>query len=90
MVSDNPSSSSKMDFLKPPAPMNFKASNVADAWDKWSARFRNYHTAAELKKKSAEVQAAIMLEVAGPDALIIRKTFTFTEDESKTGTPEEV
>ena len=30
-----------MEVLKPPGPMNFKASNAADAWDKWAARFSN-------------------------------------------------
>ena len=31
-----------MEMLKPPAPMDFKSVNAADAWDKWDRRFRNY------------------------------------------------
>ena len=59
----------------------FQCINVAEAWDKWSARFKNYHTAAELEKKKAAVQVAILLELAGPDALPIHKTFTFSDHE---------
>ena len=40
-----------MEVLKPPGPVNFKASNAADAWDKWAARFSNYFKASEPKKK---------------------------------------
>ena len=72
-----------MEVLKPPSPMNFKAKNTADAWDRWEARFRNYHKAAELKKKDRDVQVAIMLEVAGPDALAIHKTFKYADDEDQ-------
>ena len=71
-----------MEVLKPPEPMNFKASNTADAWDKWAARFSNYFKAAELKKKDADVQVAILLELAGPDSLTIHKMFTFAEGDN--------
>ena len=78
-----------MDVLKPPGRMDFKASNVADAWDKWSARFRNHHTAAELKKKDADVEVAILLELAGPDALAIHRTFHFDPDADPPENPED-
>ena len=70
-----------MEVLKPPAPMNFKAQNCADAWDKWETRWCNYFKAAELGKKDRDVQVAILLEVAGPDALTIHKTFKFDPPE---------
>ena len=44
--------------------MNLTAANVADAWDKWAARFKNYFKAAELMKKEADVQDVILLELA--------------------------
>ena len=40
-----------MEVLKSPGPMNFKASNAANAWDKWVAQFSNYFKASELKNK---------------------------------------
>ena len=46
----------------------FTASNAVDAWDKWAARFPKYFKAAELKKKDADVQVAILLELAGSDS----------------------
>ena len=70
-----------MHFLKPPSPMNCNASNVAKARDKWSARYNNYHTALEVEEKKLAVQVAILLELASPDALAIRKTFTFSDGE---------
>ena len=71
----------KMEVLKPPPPMNFNANNAADAWDKWETRFSSYHKAAKLNKKDKDVQVAILLKLAGPDALAICKTFKFKERE---------
>ena len=75
-----------MDFLqimKPPAAMDFSATNVADTWTKWRSRFENYFIAAELKNKPKAVQVAILLQLAGPDALDIFNTFQFGDGESK-------
>ena len=81
MVSDK-KPNAHMEVLKPPGPMNFKASDAADTWDKWAARFSNYFKAAELKKKDADVQVTILLELAGPAFLAIQKTFTFAEGDN--------
>ena len=62
--------------------MNFKASNAANARDKWAARFSNYFKVSELKIKDADVQVAILLELAGPDSLAIHKAFTFAEGDN--------
>lgn len=71
-----------MEVLKPPGPMNFKANNAADTWDKWLAQFMNYFKAAELKKNDKDVQVAILLQLAGPASLAIQKTFKYSEVES--------
>ena len=68
-----------MEMLKSPGTMDFKSVNAADAWDKWDRRFRNYFKVAEMKKNDRDVQAAILLKLAGPDSLAISRTFTYKE-----------
>jgi hypothetical protein len=80
-----------MDKLPQPKGLNFKSTNLADAWDKWISRFKNYATAVELKKKSKDVQVAIFLEVLGDGALDIFNTFNFkpASGEGETAIPAE-
>jgi hypothetical protein len=40
-----------------------------------------YHTAAEFSKKPKEAQTAILLTIAGPEAIDIFRTFTYGEGE---------
>ncbi len=72
-----------MDKLPQPKGLNFKSTNLADAWDKWISRFKNYATAVELKKKSKDVQVAIFLEVLGDGALDIFNTFNSHQGKGK-------
>ena len=66
-----------MDVLNPPPQMNFNSANAADEWDCWEVYFCNYLKVVEMNKKEKDVQVAILLEVAGPDALTIHKTFQY-------------
>ena len=62
----------------------FDGSDVAQRWSKWRKSFETYHIAAELSKKSPEVQVAILLHSAGSEAQEIFGQFVFTnEDDSK-------
>ena len=64
-----------METLKAPTHMNFGSSNVANSWRKWEQQFRIYFQAAEVEKKSRQTQIAILLNVAGPEALETFNTF---------------
>ncbi|CAN7949222.1 unnamed protein product [Ixodes hexagonus] len=70
-----------MDVLKPPEGLNLTG-NVAENWQ----RFRHvelYLRATETTKRTDEQRAAILLHVAGPDAIEVYNTFTFAPDEKQ-------
>ena len=68
-------------MLKAPNAMSFRSPNLAEAWRRWEQQFTMYHRAAELAKKPEATQTAILLNIAGPEALDIYHTFTFAEGE---------
>ena len=47
--------------------------NTAEQWRRWEQQFRFYFAAAELSKKTAKTQVAILLHCAGPEAQDIIK-----------------
>ena len=55
--------------------------NIAENWQMWRSRFENYLKAAEVTKKSEEVQCAQLLHYIGKEGFKIYKTFGFTEEE---------
>ena len=72
-----------MEKLRAPAAMQFDVSNVAEAWRKREMQFETYFDATEVGKKAKKTQAAILLTIAGAEALDIFQTFAFGEGESK-------
>ena len=57
-----------MEFVKPPDTFNFDEPNTPQRWARWEKQFGTYFVAAELDKKSKQVQVARLLNAAGPDA----------------------
>lgn len=69
----------KMEHFKPPSAMTLTG-NVSENWRKWEQRFVLYMTAAELSKKSATVQVAVLLHSLGEEALEIYNTFDIAKE----------
>lgn len=72
-------------IFKPPPAVSFTTSNTADVWRKWEQQFRFFHEAAELSKKSAKTQVAILLHCAGQEAQDIHKSFEFAGTDQDSG-----
>ena len=67
-----------------PEKFSFDGPDVAPRWTRWEKEFRTYFIACEIKKKPKEVQVAILLNCAGPEAQEVHEQFTFeTDDERK-------
>ena len=66
-----------MEFFKPPGPIAFDSSNLDEAWRSWEQQFRTFFTACELTNKPKEVQVAILLHTAGPEAQEVFNQFVF-------------
>ena len=66
-----------MEFSKPPGPIAFDSSNLDEAWRSWEQQFRTFFTACELTNKPKEVQVAILLHTAGPEAQEVFNQFVF-------------
>ena len=73
-----------MDKLSPPKQLNLQG-NMAENWHKWKQRFELFAAASGLSEKDEKVQVAMLLHVAGPDALEIYNTFSWENggDETK-------
>jgi hypothetical protein len=69
-----------------PENFDFDGANTAQRWTKWRKQFETYHVAAELKKKEADVQVAILLHAAGSEAQEIHSQFVFENEEDKKDT----
>ena len=69
--------------FRAPDPFNFNGQDVAQRWAKWRKTFETYFTAAEVEKKPAKVQIAILLHAAGEEAQEIHSQFTFGDEENK-------
>ena len=73
----------QMETFKPPPTVSFTTDNMAEQWRRWEPQFRFYFAAAELSKKTAKTQVAILLHCAGPEAHDIYTKFVFanTDDD---------
>ena len=70
-------------MFRPPDAFNFNGTDVAQRWAKWRKTFETFFTAAEVAKKAAAVQIAILLHTAGSEAQEIHSQFTFLATEDK-------
>ena len=75
-----------MEAFKPPATVSFTTGNTAEHWRHWEQQFRFYFAEAELSKKTAKTQVAILLHCAGPEAQDIY-TNLFLQTPMTTKTP---
>ena len=66
-----------MEFFKPPGCIAFGSSNLDETWRSWEQQFRTFFTACELNNKPKEVQVAILLHTAGPEAQEVFNQFVF-------------
>ena len=73
----------QMGVFKPPGHMNFQAMDLDEAWWRWEQQFGTYCTECETTKKSTNVQVAILLHAAGPEAQEIHSHFSFATGEAK-------
>ncbi|XP_049519210.1 uncharacterized protein LOC125943746 [Dermacentor silvarum] len=73
-----------MDFIKPPEPLRLEG-DISKHWELFKQRFQLFLTATEpaSKKREASTKTALLLSVAGEEAIEVYNTFSFTEDESK-------
>ena len=69
-----------MNQLKAPTELRLSG-NVQDNWNKFKQRFELYLTATGMSDKPEQRKVALFLTMAGPEALEVYNTFTFTEDE---------
>ena len=72
-----------MEFVIPPENLNFDEPNTPQRWTRWEKQFGAYFVAAELEKKSKEVQVASLLNAAGPKAQEIHDLFSFENEEGE-------
>jgi hypothetical protein len=72
-----------MEKLKIPPFLQFGSLNLAEIYRQWEQLFRVYFATAELEKKSKPTQAAILLNVVGPEALEVYNTFALEPAEKK-------
>jgi hypothetical protein len=71
-----------MDKFQHPEPLSFQG-NLSENWRKWKQRFKVYMIASGNSSKSDETKSAILLHVAGPEALKIYNAFTWDEEADK-------
>ncbi|KAJ8029680.1 hypothetical protein HOLleu_29132 [Holothuria leucospilota] len=71
-----------MERYKPPPPLSLQG-NLAENFKRWKQRFQLYLEASELSTKPEKHQCAVLLHVAGDEALELYNTFTFADEESK-------
>lgn len=73
-----------MDFLKPPGPLS-SAGEISKNWQTFKQRFEFFLAASEPtdKPRTEPCKTALLLSVAGEEAIEIFNTFSFGEDENK-------
>ena len=71
-----------MDKFNQPEPLSFEG-NVAENWRRWKQRFQIFMTATGTDTMGDEVNSATLLHFAGPEALEIYNTFTWTVEGDK-------
>ncbi|GBL99711.1 Uncharacterized protein K02A2.6 [Araneus ventricosus] len=63
-----------METFRPPGAINFSCSNLADTWNRWTQKLKNYLIASEKDKKPDGVKIAILLNL-GDEGTDIFSTF---------------
>ena len=71
-----------MDKFQHPEPLSLQG-NLAENWRRWRQRFELYMTASGNDSKEEGTKSAILLHVAGPEALEVYNTFTWEEEADK-------
>ncbi|GBO23467.1 Transposon Ty3-I Gag-Pol polyprotein [Araneus ventricosus] len=64
-----------METFRPPGAINFSCSNLADTWNRWTQKLKNYLIASEKDKKPDGVKIAILLNLLGDEGTDIFNTF---------------
>ncbi|GBM32805.1 hypothetical protein AVEN_216514-1 [Araneus ventricosus] len=64
-----------METFRPPGAINFSYSNLADTWNRWTQKLKNYLIASEKGKKPDGVKIAILLNLLGDEGTDIFNTF---------------
>ncbi|GBL84994.1 Retrovirus-related Pol polyprotein from transposon 17.6 [Araneus ventricosus] len=64
-----------METFRPPVAINFSCSNLADTWNRWTQKLKNYLIASEKDKKPDGVKIAILLNLLGDEGTDIFNTF---------------
>ncbi len=72
-----------MENFKPPDSFSFEGPNIAQRWTRWQKQFQTYFTACEIGKKDDDVQVAILLHSAGPEAQEIHEQFQYAVEADK-------
>ena len=71
-----------MDVIKPPEPLKLTG-NIDYAWKLFKQAFQLYLTATGANDKSGERKVALLLTIAGTQAIAIFNTFKFTDGDEK-------
>lgn len=71
-----------MEGIKPPSNLQLDG-NVDENWRSFKQQFLLYLTAIGASSNSGEHNVALLLTVAGPQAIEVFNTFTFPDDEDK-------
>lgn len=71
-----------MEQLKPPAELKFTG-NVEEQWKRFRQRFKLYLTALGATGKDDKQKTALLLTVAGPDAIDVFNSFQLTYEEQQ-------
>lgn len=68
--------------MRVPPALSFEG-NVKENWKKWRQRFEVYLVATDLKSKSDERKIAVLLHVAGEEAMEKYETFGLSDEQKK-------
>ena len=70
-------------LFRSPEVFSFDGPDVAQQWNRWEKAYRTYFVASEYKKKPKEIQVAILLNCAGPEAQEVHEQFEFLNDDER-------
>ncbi|GFU09506.1 retrovirus-related Pol polyprotein from transposon 17.6 [Nephila pilipes] len=68
-----------METFLHPVEINFRCTNLAEAWNKWVPKFYNYFMASEKNEKDDKVKIAILLNLLNDDVVEIFNAFNQQE-----------
>ena len=68
--------------ISPPQPLSLRPSGeVADNWKLWKEKYNDYFVISRLDRESSPYQLAMFKHTIGDDALLVIKTFSYTDGE---------